>query len=385
LYIQKELRDRASEICRLIFDFDGVLVQTFSSFRKNIVKVVNYYFKDILGLDEECEAVSLSDVNKFKDTGLFNNDWYLTYALTLYLLASLFRKLKLKGLMEDFKLHISTLDFTNLEDYVLKLRAAGNKLRSYGIRLEDIVKEEGSKYKMENFLSRCSSGDPEAVRVTLKDFFPEPALENVALADKMALYRKEGSDLLRRLFEESYLGAELFSLFYGEEPYFKFEESFMAKEKFIPTMNTLKTLYDKTGKFSIYSERSRAQALYHLERNSALEFFEDEWLIFFDDIAECEKTLYEKCGRKLSLGKPNPTLFIKLLEKCSCDGLVGYIGDSVSDLLTVVNARGKGIKNICFIGVLSSAEDKESLQMRYVELGADIIINDVNDLPSIIG
>ena len=141
MYIQKELRDRASEICRLIFDFDGVLVQTFSSFRKNIVKVVNYYFRDILGLDDECEAVSLSDVNKFKDTGLFNNDWYLTYALTLYLLASLFRKLKLKGFMKDFKLYISTLDFTNLEDYVLKLRAAGNKLRSYGIRLEDIVKE----------------------------------------------------------------------------------------------------------------------------------------------------------------------------------------------------------------------------------------------------
>jgi len=84
LYFKTALQ-ALSSITKIIFDFDGVLVQTSQSYRQTIKKIVDYYFLEILGLEgEKGKLATLGDIQKFKDTGLYNNDWNLSYAIITY-------------------------------------------------------------------------------------------------------------------------------------------------------------------------------------------------------------------------------------------------------------------------------------------------------------
>ncbi|MCD6530790.1 HAD family hydrolase [Candidatus Bathyarchaeota archaeon] len=381
MYVRDEVKRRLCEVRRLIFDFDGVLVQSLHSFRRNIVKVVDYYFLEILGLKgKPCLLIDLDDVQRFKDTGLFNNDWNLTYAAILYYLSTIFRRLIEKDVYQNAKRKLQELKFISLQDFLAELKAVGIELNRLSISVEDLASaKESGEFGLESFLELCDSGDPEQIKATLVRFFPEPREESLELASRMIPYDIHRPDLLRRLFEESFLGGKLFRKFYHKEPFFDFEESFMEREEFIPTPETLRVLAKKTGKFAIYSERSREQALYHLRRRGFLEYFEPECLVFIEDISTREDEL-RKAGIKATLSKPDPTLFLELVERCVPEGFVAYIGDSVSDLLTVVNARKRGADNVYFFGVLSSSPNREKLANRYMELGADIITYDVNEL-----
>ena len=383
MYVREGFNEKIDEVRSLIFDFDGVLVQTRDSYRRNIIKVVDYYFLEILGLEGKPGIlVDLTDVQRFKDTGLFNNDWNLTYALILYYLSALFRRL-FEVDAEDELRAIRDLRFSNLETFIHKLSEIGDSIQREGINIEELVDSKGSnEFGIDSFLKSCKSGDPEHIQSIISVFFPEPQEENLELAVKMIPYSNDEEDLLKRLFEESYLGEELFQRFYGRKQFFGFKEGFMEKEDFIPKTRTLQILAEKTGKFSIYSERSRSQALYHLKKNQVLNYFDSECFIFNEDMAEREKTL-KASGMKVTLGKPNPTLFIELVKKCVCKGYAAYIGDSVSDILTVINSRRRGLRNIYFFGVLSSSENKNQLANKYMELGADIITYDINELAEI--
>ncbi|RBI58889.1 TIGR01548 family HAD-type hydrolase [halophilic archaeon] len=62
----------------VVLDVDGVLVDVADSYRRAIVDSVERVYGD---------AVPKADVQSFKDAGGFNNDWELTYAAALYVLA----------------------------------------------------------------------------------------------------------------------------------------------------------------------------------------------------------------------------------------------------------------------------------------------------------
>ncbi|MEA5388672.1 TIGR01548 family HAD-type hydrolase [Haloarculaceae archaeon H-GB11] len=63
----------------VVLDIDGVLVDVANSYRRAIVESVDRVY----GHTIEYEAIQ-----QFKDAGGFNNDWELTYAAALYVLAS---------------------------------------------------------------------------------------------------------------------------------------------------------------------------------------------------------------------------------------------------------------------------------------------------------
>jgi len=75
IYVREDSEGPLRGISKIIFDFDGVLAQTSQSYRQTIRKVVDYYFLEILGLEgEKGKLATLLDIQKFKDTGLYNND-----------------------------------------------------------------------------------------------------------------------------------------------------------------------------------------------------------------------------------------------------------------------------------------------------------------------
>jgi HAD superfamily phosphatase len=67
------------EIDALVLDVDGVLVDVADSYRRAIVESIEHV---------NGRTIRKADVQAFKDAGGFNDDWELTYAAALYVLAT---------------------------------------------------------------------------------------------------------------------------------------------------------------------------------------------------------------------------------------------------------------------------------------------------------
>ena len=65
------------EVDTVVLDIDGVLIDTSASYHQAIVDSVETVYG---------ETVALSETQKFKDAGGFNNDWRVTEAIALYIL-----------------------------------------------------------------------------------------------------------------------------------------------------------------------------------------------------------------------------------------------------------------------------------------------------------
>jgi phosphoglycolate phosphatase-like HAD superfamily hydrolase len=378
IYLKKDSAKALSDITRIVFDFDGVLVQTSQSYRQTIRKVVDHYFLEILGLEgEKGKLATLGDVQKFKDTGLYNNDWNLSQAIIIYYLSIVLRRLEQKHVLKNFAKRVSNIQFSELRSFLQILGEVGDFLRRHGINATELVNTKSDNVLgLKSFLAQVNENP---LRTTLENIFPKVGSEKLTLVRKLVPYDLGTPDLLKRLFEESYLGAEIFNKFYGIPSIFKFNESFLEKEAFIAAKKTLEVLRLRFEKFAIYSEKPRTQGMYILEKNDFEEYFDKEHSIFNEDLVESEVD-----NEDATLGKPNPTVFIELIEKLVGNGGAAYVGDGIADVLLVENARLEGLSNVSFLGVLCSSQHPYRLFSRYMKHEAEAIMTDVNDIPRLL-
>ena len=115
--------------------------------------------------------------------------------------------------------------------------------------------------------------------------------------------------------------------------------------------------------------------MYILEKYDYMGYFDEKGSVFLGDLLNSEAEM-EK------LGKPDPTLFIELIEKTvDKETGVAYVGDGIADALMVEKAKAKGLENLSFLGVMSSSEDSNKLFTEYSKHGVDAVVTDVNDIP----
>lgn len=377
IYVREGAAETLRGIKKIIFDFDGVLVQTSQSYRQTVRKVVDYYFLEILGLTgEEGKLATLRDIQKFKDTGLYNNDWNLSSAFITYYLTLIMRELEQKSALKDFTKRFDNLQFSDIQSFIKNLSEVSNFLKRYEITATDLANlKDNGIINLDLFLAQAKLEKPKPIETSLVGVDPEVAEDEQSVVRKLVPYDLEKPDLLKRLFEETYLGKELFTKFYGVSSFFKFDESFLDKEAFIPTKESMNLLRRRFGKFGIYSGRPRLQGMYILEKYDYSGYFDEKRFVFLGDLLKSEVEM-EK------LGKPDPTLFIELVEK-TVDKETGvvYVGDGVADALMVEKAKAKGLENLSFLGVMSSSEDSNKLFIEYSKHGVDAIVMDVNDVP----
>jgi len=380
IYLKEGCEEALRGIEKLIFDFDGVLVQTSQSYRQTVRKVVDYYFLEILGLEgEEGKLATLRDIQKFKGTGLYNNDWNLSYAFITYYLTLIMKELEQESALKDFTKQFENLHFSDIKTFVQSLIEVSDFLGRYEITATELanLKDKGI-ITLDLFLIQAKLEKPKPIETSLVGVDPEFAEDEQSVVRKLVPYDLEKPDLLKRLFEEIYLGKELFTKFYGMPSFFKFDEGFLDKEVFIPTKETMELLRRKFGEFGIYSGRPRTQGMYILEKYDYDGYFNEKGSVFLGNLLKSEDEMKK-------LGKPDPNLFIELIEKLvDRDTGVAYVGDGIADALLVENARSEGVENLLFLGVMSSSEDSNKLFTDYGKHGADVIMTEINDIPFVL-
>ncbi len=370
IYFREDSAKGITDLARIVFDFDGVLVYVLQSYYENIRKVVDYYFLEILGLEgRKRKLVTFGDIQGFKDIGLYNNDWTLTHVIITYYLTILTRKLRQKRVLDDFLKQFSDIEFSEVSSYIQTLREVGDYCRLHGVDAAELASlKKDSLLDIESLLAQAKRENQTFEAVLASVLSPAERCQ-LKLVRKLVNYSVEKPDLLKRLFEESYLGGEQFKKFYGISPVFNFNECLLDNEAFIPTRKTLHTLHSQFGKLAIYSEKPRDQAMYLVEKNGFTEYFDQNGLIFYEDLSG-------------QLGKPNPTVLIEMVEKIARDtDKVAYVGDTVADALMVKSARLQDLSNLLFLGVLCSSRYPEELLSQFVRCDADAVMTDANDIP----
>ncbi|NVL93567.1 MAG: HAD hydrolase-like protein [Desulfobacterales bacterium] len=134
-------------------------------------------------------------------------------------------------------------------------------------------------------------------------------------------------------------------------------------------------------KMGIASGRPKAEAILGL-RNFRIDRFFRSLVVLEDCEAEQERILKLE-GKRVNLFKPNPFSIIKAVRQINPTRVrCAYVGDLPDDIEAA--NRAKSEIDIISAGCLGPYRDKERARKRFLEMGADLIINGVDDLVSLI-
>ncbi|MHB9288613.1 TIGR01548 family HAD-type hydrolase [Halobacteriales archaeon Cl-PHB] len=278
----------------VVLDVDGVLVDVADSYRRAITESLDTVY---------AETIDRDDVQQFKDAGGFNNDWELTYAAGLYLLA----------------------------------RRAGMEL---------------SLSQFTNAIEGMGGGLAAARTVVGEELTP---------ADREQVMAEWDRDRLRDVFQQLYLGPELYREFEGGDPDLDVE-GFIHDEPIVVESATIDALQDRFG-VGVLTGRPSAEAVIALERAgleipAAHRFTMDDW----------------------TAGKPDPAALVELADRLGADSLA-FVGDTLDDVRTANNAQAEDPREFYGIGVLTGGLTGDHGRKKYQQVGADAVLESVNDLP----
>ncbi|OVE83867.1 TIGR01548 family HAD-type hydrolase [Natronolimnobius baerhuensis] len=284
----------------VVLDIDGVLVDVADSYRRAILESVESVYDRTIRKD---------DIQLFKDAGGFNNDWELTDAAALYVLAT-------------------------EEGYDESLEA-----------FTDAIAEEG--------------GGLEAAESAVRDRIGARATQRVT--------ERWDREQLRDVFQQLYLGAELYRGLEGGEPD-RETRGFIHDEPIIleaETRDRLLAEYD----VGVLTGRPEAEAEIALERVGLEDAISLEHRFTMDDWEE---------------GKPHPRALTTLAERFDAERVV-FVGDTLDDVRTATNAAdADSEREYHGVGVLTGGLTGEEGRRKYEAEDAAAVLESVNEVPDLL-
>ncbi|HOP55092.1 MAG TPA: hypothetical protein PLK33_00020 [bacterium] len=169
----------------IVFDIDGVLIDTLPSFRVAVSRTVQYYITEILEYDDTGLFILPEEVQFFKIAGGFNDDWVLSQSIILFFIY----KAITSGLKDTRSVRLIPPSF---EDFTRDISCIGDGLE-----------------KVENYISNIDN--------------------NIISEIKSKLDKK----LVIRIFQEIYAGSEDMKRLYGSEPLLGKEDGLWKRERII--------------------------------------------------------------------------------------------------------------------------------------------------------
>src|SRR5919199_339702 len=311
----------------VLFDVDGVLIDTRKSYNAAISKTVDFVIKYVTGRSNLNGLVNQEIIQKFRRTGGFNNDADTSYAISLAALSNTCKK----------------------ENNI-------NNMRKFISYIASNANEDGIT-SVEKFLASSSVSSFNDNTQKLKELLAYPG--------------PVGKSFVATVFDEIFYGPKLFRKRYGFEPKYYFGKPLIEKDKLVvtrSTINTISNIFD--GNIAIVSGRSKLATEYSL--GSIFNIFNQNASVFLED----ENREYSK---------PNPYAIKKAMDVMGAKTAI-YVGDSIEDLLMSQRVKSNTGSNkiIIFFGIYGcSAKPTDTIQ-QFKGNKVDSIIENVNQLPNIL-
>ena len=346
VYLSQNFIDEIANIDAIIFDVDGVLIDSRNSYDKTIQKTVLYIANKYPEFNLPQYDISEEIIYAFRNTGGFNSDWDTSYVILLGLLSFSLRNY----LYLDSKPELSSIKYDSVDKYLLELASFADH--------RGIV-------SVEEQLSSLSG-----------DFTDE-----FSKFKRLLNYPGDiSTSLLVKAFDEFFLGVNYFKNTRGLNLEINNQRGLIENESTIVSNYTLKWLAENIGdtKLGIASGRgSKTTAitlgpLFNYFNSNAVVFLEDEVLNSSSNTSdEPEK------------GKPAPYSLLKSSKSFEDSNSILFIGDSAEDLIMSQNAR-KIDNRFNFAGVYGSSSNHDVRVDFFLKNNCDIGLYSVNDLPLIL-
>lgn len=191
LYCIGEMQDYIRKIDLIVFDIDGVLIDTTKSFISTIVTTTKFYINKMLEIPADLRNLTESDALKFKEHSGFNNDWDLTTAMVAYQLYK----------------YKSEKPGINLDEFLNNVDESGGGLKG----IKEVIENE-SDSESTNWLNG-----------------------------------KVDADLIRAIFQEFYAGGEYCESLYGFSPKYHSGDGSIKSEVILVITDLVKRWHGKTG------------------------------------------------------------------------------------------------------------------------------------------
>jgi phosphoglycolate phosphatase-like HAD superfamily hydrolase len=324
----------------IVFDMDGVLIDVSGSYRETARKTARLFFAGAKGFERLPDPLfPLADLAELKQTGGLNNDWDLT-ALTLHLLFAKVKTPAGPSSPDDspgWEETIRDYDLSELADF----------LKTTSRPLMDLLSRYGRRN--DPFVAACFQGDVLT------------------------------GNVIKRIFQEIYLGRPLFTAHYGQEPRFYQGEGLIHRESLLMDPALLADL-SRNHILAIATGRPRTEADFPLDRFDLRKYF--QLVITLDDCMREEERVLAERGERIFLKKPDPFMLDRIPR------LIGkgfsecyYLGDMPDDMQAARSSR-TGYRGV---GVILSSAEPENLRRELLQAGADFILADPAALPGILG
>jgi HAD superfamily phosphatase len=174
-----------------------------------------------------------------------------------------------------------------------------------------------------------------------------------------------GKSLLATVFDELFYGPTLFQKQHNMKARYYHGKPLIENDKILIRKKTLSFISEKfSGNLAVVSGRSRIAAHHSLE--SFFYIFDQKASVFLED-------------KNRKYWKPNPYSIKKAMNSLDAKTAF-FVGDSMEDLYMSRKAEHEGDLKIKFIGVYGSSVQPQEMIRKFKESHADMIIENVNCL-----
>ena len=351
IYVRESVIPLLSEVDVIVFDCDGVLLDVQKQYRQAAAWTTCAIVKAFTGVTLPMALFDDGLNFAYKRTGGMNNDWDLTYALAMRVLASSPETCEINRLAR----RSMGLDLPQ------RLKYIGEN------SVEACIPVGGLRGELLSFAASLDDTGVEAVDGRLL-----PGMADV----KRALGHPGGvgESIVSTMFEEVFGGAALFEEAFGIPARLTDAERGYVDEGRVEVVEqTIDRLEEIIGgsRFGVASGSPSNTARHLL--GSILDRFKPEAQVWLEDVKEEENRL----GR-VDLGKPNPYSLTRSAEAYHPYKRALYVGDTVADMLMAERVGGRYL----FMGVYGCAASSEAAREAFMEAGCGIVAQSVNDLPA---
>ena len=319
---------------------DGVLIDVSASYRDVVRQTARAFFQPAPASAELPDPLfTLSELAAVKQGGGLNNDWDLTYFIIQLLFALVDKPPQFKANSSGWDGYRRMLNRCNVSGLAKFLKTQKSPLGS----LLKMYKEPGDAF------IRMHSG---------KDV--------------------GSGNIIKQIFQEFYLGGDLFRATYGIRPQVYSGEGYILRE----TLMVDKALLERLAEchiLAIATGRPKNEADIALDHHDIRKYFSTVFTL--EDCLREENRILEQEGRRVSLSKPEPYMLDAIAESIRPRPVIAYyLGDMPDDMI----AAGRSRAGFVGVGFATSVSDKQVLRSELLRAGADYIIEDLKQVEEIV-